>query len=300
MVTATRPSCQRLGGQVNQYEWFWQSKPLQITSESLGEGSPILLLPPFSTVSTRAEVAPLARALATRYQAIALDWPGFGDSDRPPVDYGPELYGQFLQAFVEAHFSEPIRVVAAGHAAGYVLQLATAELWSKLVLVAPTWQGPLAVMGAPASLRSGVCQLVRSPLVGQALYYLNTRPAFLKWMFSRHVFADAQHITPELLIERYQGTQKPGARYAPAGFVTGQLDPFTAQSDWLALTEATTQKDIPIMVVLAEQAPPSSKANMEALAAIEAVQSVRLPGSLGMVEEQAGAIATAIFPFLAE
>lgn len=278
------------------YTWQWQSQPLQIAYETLGSGPPILLLPPFSTVSTRAEVAPLAKLLAQNYQAITLDWPGFGDSDRPPVTYEPELLQTFLADFVQTQFSAPIPVIAAGHAAGYVLKLAPQNVWSKIALVAPTWQGPLAVMGAPAGVRSGICNLVRSPWLGQTLYYLNTRPAFLEWMFRRHVFADPERLTPELITERYEGTQKAGARYGPAAFVTGILDPVATQAEWLALAQAVT---VPFFVITAEQAPPKSTANMAALTTLSQVQSLALPGSLGMIEESADAIAPPTLDFLA-
>jgi hypothetical protein len=52
------------------------------------------------------------------------------------------------------------------------------------------------------------------------------------------------------------------------------------------------------MVVIGEQAPPKSKAEMEALAELPAVQVKRLPGTLGMHEEYATEIAAAITPFL--
>ena len=52
-------------------------------------------------------------------------------------------------------------------------------------------------------------------------------------------------------------------------------------------------------VVVAEQAPPASKAEMEAIAALPKVQSTRLPGTLGQAEEYGAAVAEQIQPFLA-
>jgi pimeloyl-ACP methyl ester carboxylesterase len=182
--TLSSPQSQ-LGGTAQTYDWQWQGQPLTVTYETVGEGDPLLLLPAFSTVSNRAELKDLAAGLASHFRITALDWPGFGESDRLPLDYGPALYTQFLQDFVVATFETPIAIAAAGHAAGYALNLAVHQptICSKLVLVAPTWRGPLAVMGAPPTVRSGVKELVRTPLLGQALYGLNTHPAFLKWMY---------------------------------------------------------------------------------------------------------------------
>lgn len=271
--------------------WQWQGQT--ITYETLGSGQPVLLLPAFSTVSSRTELATLARSLASQHQVTVLDWPGFGDSDRLRLVYQPSLYHQFLREFVTAHFSEPIAVVAAGHAAGYALALPDA--WSTVVLVAPTWKGPLAVMGASETVRSGVRELVRSHLIGSLLYWLNTRPAFLKWMYRRHVFVDDTQLTPDYIAQRHQNTQKNGARYAPAAFVTGGLDPVHTREEFLAYFKPLT---VPVMAIVGEQAPPSSKAEMEAIAALPQVQSVRLPGTLGMAEEYGDTVAEVIQPFL--
>ena len=284
-----------LNGAVATYQWQWRSQPLTVTYETLGDGQPVLLLPAFSTVSTRTEMASLAQRIALEYQVIALDWPGFGDSDRPRLDYQPALYHQFLQDFVTAQFTEPVAVVAAGHAAGYVLALAAQNVCSKIVLAAPTWRGPLAVMGAPEGVRSGIKALVCSPLVGQALYGLNTRPAFLKWMYRRHVFVDEAKLTSDYIAQRYRGTQQPGARYAPAAFVTGGLDPAQTREDFLTYFEGLSAS---VMVVVAEQAPPSSLAEMTAMAAAPNVQVVRSPGTLGMAEEYGNEVAEVVLPFL--
>ncbi|NET35314.1 MAG: alpha/beta hydrolase [Cyanothece sp. SIO1E1] len=282
-----------LNGTVATYRWQWQEQSLSITYETLGTGQPVLLLPAFSTVSTRGEMATLAQQLASQYQVIVLDWPGFGDSDRPRLAYQPALYQQFLQDFVQAQLAAPVAVVAAGHAAGYVLALPQA--WSKIMLVAPTWRGPLAVMGVSDQVRQQVRELVRSPLLGQVLYGLNTRPSFLKWMYGRHVFTDQTKLTPEFIEQRYRGTQKPGARYAPAAFVTGGLDPAKTRPEFLSRLQAVS---VPLMVIVAQQAPPASKAEMEAMAELPNLRVARLPGTLGMAEEYGDEVAQAILPFL--
>ncbi|MEM6424422.1 MAG: alpha/beta hydrolase [Cyanobacteria bacterium P01_D01_bin.128] len=288
----------QLGGTTQIYNWQWHRQSLTVTYETLGEGDPVLLLPAFSTVSNRAELREVAVGLAPHFQVTALDWPGFGESDRLPLNYSPALYTQFLQDFVAAIFETPVAMVAAGHAAGYALNLAARQpkACSKLVLVAPTWRGPLAVMGVPPTVRSGVKELVRTPILGQFLYGLNTRPGFLKWMYRRHVFVDEQRLTPDYIQQRHSSTQKSGARYAPAAFVTGGLDPVPSREAFLHYFESLA---CPVMVVVAEQAPPASKAEMEAMVALPEVQFTRLPGTLGQAEEYGDAVAETIRPFLA-
>jgi pimeloyl-ACP methyl ester carboxylesterase len=207
------------------------------------------------------------------------------------------LYQQFLRDFVRAIFDEPVAVVAAGHAAGYVMHLAAglSQTLSRVVLVAPTWRGPFPTMGEYRQLYHLLKNVVRSPLVGQALYKLNTTPSFLGLMYRSHVYGNPAKVTREFVASRWQTTQQPGARFAPAAFVTGALDPVHNRADFLTWFQPLP---MPVMVVIGEQTPPKSQAEMEVLAALPEVQTQVLPGSLGLHEENPAGLAEAILPFL--
>lgn len=283
---------------VGEYLWNWQDTQIKVIYETRGQGNPVLLLPAFSTVSTRQEMRPLAEILAPKFQVVTVDWPGFGESSRPRTEYEPQLYHQFLRDFVGAIFNSPVAVIAAGHAAGYVMQLAHSkpDVWSKIVLAAPTWRGPLPTMSKQQSgWHKIVRELVRSPLVGQFLYKLNTAPSFLSLMYRRHVYVDAAKVTPDFIHSKWEVTQQPGARYGSAAFVTGGLDTAKVRSEF---TDNFQQLTVPVMVVIAENAPPKSKAEMEILAELPGVESIVIPGSLGMHEENAEALANAIKSFV--
>ncbi|MBE9004865.1 alpha/beta hydrolase [Fortiea sp. LEGE XX443] len=288
------------GGVVQEFLWNWENQSLRVVYETLGQGSPLLLLPAFSSVSTRGEMGEFARLLAPHFQVVALDWPGFGESSRPGLDYRPELYQRFLADFVQSvfsTFSTAITVIAAGHAASYVLQLAVNQpsVFHKIVLVAPTWRAPLPTMGANPQIAGMVRGLVRSPIVGQVFYKLNTLSSVLNFMYRRHVFVDTTRLTPSFIEKKWQTTQKPGARFASAAFVTGNIDAVHEQSEFLALVRALS---VPLMIVIGESSPPKSRQEMQALADLPRVKSVTLPGSLGMHEEYPAAILAAIQDFL--
>lgn len=285
------------GGVTHEYLWTYAEQPVRIVYETLGQGSPLLLLPAFSTVSSRSEMAGLAAQLASRFQVIALDWPGFGQSERPSLNYCPALYHQFLQDFVSTVIQQPTAILAAGHAAGYAVYWAqqNSQSLSRLVLVAPTWRGPLRVMGVPEAVREGVKQTIWSPLLGPTLYRLNTSPGFLRFMYRQHVFTHPERLTPEFMAQKHRVTQQPGGRFAPAAFVTGALDPVRSREQMLAWVRSLTA---PLLVVAAEQAPRQSQSDMIALSNLPNVEACSLPGSLGLHEEYATEVAAAILPFL--
>ncbi|MEA5550475.1 alpha/beta hydrolase [Anabaena cylindrica UHCC 0172] len=293
----TKPAATVFGGEVKEFLWNWENQQLRVIYETIGQGSPLLLLPAFSSVSTRGEVGELAQLLASHFQVTAFDWPGFGESDRLSLDYNPAIYQQFLANFVKSVFDQGISVVASGHAAGYVLQLAVTQpnTFSRIVLVAPTWRGPLPTMGANANIAAMVRGLVRSPIIGQALYKLNTTPSFLSWMYSRHVFTDTAKLTPDFITEKWQLTQQPNARFASAAFVTGNIDTIHSQTEFLSLVQSLSA---PLMAVIGESSPPKSRQEMDALAALPGVNSIVVPGSLGVHEEYPARVFEVILPFL--
>jgi pimeloyl-ACP methyl ester carboxylesterase len=281
------------------YQWHWQGQSLTIAYETIGSGAPILLLPSFSTVSSRTEMSGLAKLLSPKFQVTSLDFPGFGDSSRSKLDYSPPLYRQFLADFVrDIYLGSPVTIIAAGHAAGYALNLAASlpNSVAKLVLVAPTWRGPLPTMarGQKPWLK-GVRELIRTPILGQFLYQLNTTPSFLAFMYRRHVYANASTLTPEVLKQKRQLTQQPGARFGAAAFVTGGLDPYLDRATAIEHLQSLT---IPVFVAIGESSPPKSKAEMHAFADVTHVTSFALPGTLGLHEEYPDELVAQVLPFL--
>ena len=284
------------------YPWQWHDQPVTVAYDLQGDGPPVLLLPALSSISTRAEFNAVAARLAQHYQVITLDWPGFGASDRPAWRTRPAIYHALLKDFVQDIVPGLAGLVAAGHSAGYTLTLATDKSvvphLQAIALVAPTWRGPLpTAMGNHRWAYSLLRWLVWCPVVGQALYALNAHPAFLRWMMGRHVYSNAAHITPGLIQAKHQTTQAKGARFASAAFVTGGLDPVQQRTDWLDLVQAVT---VPKLVIVGQQSPPKSKAEMERLSAMAGVESAMAPGSLGLGEEYSEEALAILLPFLAQ
>lgn len=104
--------------------------------------------------------------------------------------------------------------------------------------------------------------------------------------------------TPTFIQQRHRITQQPGARFAPAAFVTAELDPMRDRNEWLqTATAITAYPNNAVRVILADQDPPQSKAEMQALSELPGIHTDHLPGSLGLYEDygaEVGAIAHAL------
>jgi pimeloyl-ACP methyl ester carboxylesterase len=242
---------------------------------------------------------PLQECLSARYRIAAIDWPGFGDQSRPALDWNPEAYSAFLSFLLSSVIPHPHAIVAAGHAAAYALKhvAGDATATGRLVLIAPTWRGPLpTMMGGHRPFFDRLCRLVDLPGIGPLIYRLNVNQPVVRYMGAGHVYVDRGFLTGERLREKLAVTRAPGARFASVRFVTGRLDPLRSRDEFLDLARRITA---PILLVYGAETPSRSRAEMEALAALPNVRSVRLPrGKLAVHEEFPDATIEAIAPFL--
>ena len=127
------------------FQWSWQGQHLVLGLDEAGDGALVLLLPALSSISTRGEMRPLMERLVSQFRVVTIDWPGFGTRPRPNVRWMPDALSTFLEHVLEQVVGRPHGIVAAGHAASYVLDCASRRsgITDRLVLSAPTWRGPL-------------------------------------------------------------------------------------------------------------------------------------------------------------
>ena len=280
---------QQLGG-ILEPIWFSSSNhEIQLIIERCGpeDGQIYLLLPALSTISSRAEWKDFAQSVGNQSHLVSFDWPGFGDSDRPKINYTIGTLKQALRAVLqhlEKFKQQQITLVAAGHSASVALGLAaeSSANWKRLILVAPTWRGPLPTMTNWHPKYFGWLRtLVSLPILGPTLYHLNTSRAILKYMLRRHVWIQTSWLTPEKILEQQHLSRKNGSRFASIAFVTGGFDPAGDRSWWF---KQYKKLQCMMHVVIAQQAPPRSKREMELLAD-HAQQISKINGRLGLHQE---------------
>jgi pimeloyl-ACP methyl ester carboxylesterase len=287
--------------EVERLTWTWRGETIELGLDWSGQGPAVLLLPTLSSISTRREMQPLQQRLSSNYRTVAIDWPGFGDRPRPPLDWTPEAYRAFLTYIFGTVLPLPYAVVAAGHGATYVLAHAGAHPRSlqRLVLIAPTWRGPLpTMMNGHRPFFDRICRMVDRPVLGPLLYTLNVNRIVVRRMAAGHVYLDPAWPSDERLKEKLAVTRARGARHASVRFVTGALDPVASREQFLDLARRAA---LPVLTVYGMQTPVRSRAEMEALVALPGMRSACLSrGKLGLHEEFPEEVAQAIEPFVTE
>jgi pimeloyl-ACP methyl ester carboxylesterase len=211
-----------LGRATDRYRW--RGFDVAYTEAGDPDDPDLALIHGVNAAATSAEYARVIDDLAEEYHVLAPELPGFGLSDRPPLLYSPSLYETFLAEFLRDRTEDPV-VVASGLPAAYVSRVvADGEAGdsevrvAELVLICPTAD---TIPGRRTWLRS----LLRSPVVGEALFNLIVSQPSIRYFEADHGLYDVELADEEYIEYRWQLAHQEGARFAPASFLSGFLDP---------------------------------------------------------------------------
>jgi len=175
----------------------------------------LVLLPGINAAGSNGEFRAVFDDLADDYHVVSPDLPGFGMSDRPPLRYSASLYTEFVRAFL-AEFDAPA-VVASSITAAYLLDAAPDLDLSSVVLICPTERG-----GPDRNLPAR--ELLRSPVIGEALFNLLTSKPSIRYFNADHGYYDTDRVSEAWIDYEWRTAHQPNARYAPASFISGFLN----------------------------------------------------------------------------
>ena len=268
-----------------------------VAHEASGRGARVLLLPALSSISTREEMQPLASQLDSEFITETLDWPGFGTKPRPRRDWTPEILSDFLCDTLCRQ--SPAAVIAAGHAAAYAMH----ELVQRpggvacLVLLAPTWRGPLpTMMGGSKHWFRRIVRILDNNAIGPLLYRLNVSRWVLRKMALEHVYSDPAWLTDARFQSKIAVTRAKGARHSSVRFVTGSLDRYAARDAFL---EDLRRIACPVLIVYGAETPRRSRVEMELMSMFGNITAVVMEkGKLALHEEFASNVTLEVRRFL--
>jgi len=192
--------------------------------ERTGTGVPLVLLHSFNAAASSYEMQPIFNhfAATTARPLYALEWFGFGLSDRPPVRYSPALYQRQLRRFLSERLNEPADLIALSLGGAYAAVL-TAE--------APFLVRNLALLCPTGLSRDHSASLVQRALLGLAdstgafelFFYRLTRRDALRRFYARQVFLEGAEVPHNLVNYAFLTAHVRGAHYAPRRFIDGTL-----------------------------------------------------------------------------
>ncbi|WP_135364416.1 alpha/beta fold hydrolase [Halosimplex halophilum] len=204
-----------LAGESGTYRW--RGFDVAYTEAGDPDDRDLVLLHGINAAATSNEWRAVFEGLAEDYHVIAPDLPGFGRSDRPPLTYSASLYTTFVRDFL-TDTSDDAVVVASSLTGAYAADAARDADVSRLVLVCPTAD---TVPGRRVWLRS----LIRAPVVGQAIHNGIVSKRSIRYFHDDHGYHDMSNLNDETVRYEWESAHQPGARFAPASFVSGHLDP---------------------------------------------------------------------------
>jgi pimeloyl-ACP methyl ester carboxylesterase len=184
-----------------------------------GAGSPVVLLHGGGIDSASFTYGHLIGTLAEEHRVFAPDWPGYGHSDKPDLDYAMSFYIDFLGRLMNALGLERTSLVGismgGGAALGFALR--SPERVEKLVLVASYGLGGTVPWGRLGYL------LVRAPLLHELTYALLRRSrTMIRWSLYGLVY-DRQKVTEEMVEETGRLLADPRAGRAWSSFQKNEV-----------------------------------------------------------------------------
>jgi pimeloyl-ACP methyl ester carboxylesterase len=209
-----------------------------------GQGTPLVFLHSINAIASAHEMRPLVQRFQreTDRPLYAIEWLGFGHSDRPDVSYTPEILEDQLEHWLErvVRSPVPVDVVALSLGANYAAELARRrpDLIRSLVAIEPSGLGE-----EPAEIGRGWARLLFTlPGVQRAFYDRLTTPERL-YEFARDNLFSPEFGVPDEYVEYGSETARAeGASRPLDDFLGGRLFPVDSR-------EAFQRTSQPILIL---------------------------------------------------
>lgn len=226
-----------LGGVFNRYP----ARHGDLTYTVSGTGPPLLLLHAPCAGNSMAEWEQNFGELARHFTVYALDYLGWGLSDKPQQRYeGDDLVEQ-VHYFVEDVIGEPTAVIASAQSCGIALKAAqrAPQLFSNLVLVSPA---STAEADDISYLRHEIAQKVLSlPIIGTAFYNFLVSRRNIGYFALRNLYFDQEKLAQSELSRFHVAAHQRGAQAGFISVLSGTLD-----VEW---REAWSQLESPALII---------------------------------------------------
>jgi pimeloyl-ACP methyl ester carboxylesterase len=203
---------------------FWPGPYGDIFYTRQGKGQPVVLIHGIYAGASSYEWRKNFDNLSEHFQIYALDWLGFGLSDKPRIRYSAAMYIEQLKQFLQEVVGEPCTLVASSLGAAYAVQAANdlPDLVQSLVLVCPT--GFRRLSSPPDTKSEAIYQTLYAPLVGTTFYNALTSVPSLRHYLMNEAYFDPSYVDDAMVDHYSTTTHQYGSQNAPPAFISGLLN----------------------------------------------------------------------------
>jgi pimeloyl-ACP methyl ester carboxylesterase len=211
---------------IKKLDWDWRGYSVKYAVQ--GTGQPIVLLHGFgaSIGHWRKNIPVLAQA---GYRVYGLDLLGFGDSEKPALDYSLELWEGLLHDFWQAHIQAP--TVFVGNSIGGLLALMTLARYPETAKAGVILNCAGSLNHRPEDLPKALglvmglfTRLVNSQITGPIVFD-QVRQKFRIRGALKQVYGNRAAITPELVEMLHQPACQEGAQKVFASVLSAPPGP---------------------------------------------------------------------------
>ena len=238
-----------------------------------GTATPVLLVHSINAAASSYEMSPLFQRIERDRTVVAMDLPGFGHSERPDIDYSPDLMAGAISSVLST-FDRPVHVVALSLGSELAARAAITrpDRVSSLTFISPTGMGRRRRTEEVED--SFLDNLVSLRLVGQAMFDALSTDRSIHYFLGKSFAGD---VDAGLAVFASLSSRQPGARHAPLAFIQGKL--FTPN----AMSRLYEPLLVPILVLYDED-PYTDFADLPGfIAAGEGTRRAeRIPGTKGL------------------
>ena len=261
---------------------FWPGPYGDLFYTRQGQGQTVVLVHGLYAGASSYEWRKNFDALSEHFNVYALDWLGFGLSDKPRIRYTAGMMIEQLSQFLREVVPGPSDVIASSLGAAYAVQAAAdaPDAVRSLTLVCPTGMRHLA--DAPGARTEAGYQLLHAPLLGTTLYNGIASTASLRWYLMNQTYFDPSFVDDAMIDHYSTATHQYGAQNAPPAFISGLLNHSVAE----AFPRLTQQ---PLKIVWGREARMTPLSDAEAFLAANARAELTVFDKSGLLphDEQA-------------
>ncbi len=174
------------------YEWRFG----KIRYSKKGSGSPLLLLHDLTVGSSAYEFHKVVDSLAENHEVYAIDFLGYGLSDKPNLTFTNYLYVQLVNDFIKNIIGKKTDIIATGDAAPVAVMVChnDPESINKMIFINP--QSLYRLNQIPSKQTRAMKLIMETPILGTFIYNLYTSRTSLEKHFQNEYFYDSKKIDP--------------------------------------------------------------------------------------------------------